>query len=107
MVRRILKVIFRLGLFEKPSLKDESLLGSKENRTAAFNASREGIVLLQNKDNILPLDFNKLKSLAVIGPNANVARTGGGGSSQVDPIVAPSPLEILKAMVKILFQHPG
>jgi beta-glucosidase len=95
-VKRILRVIFKLGLFERPSLKDESLLGSKENRTVAFNASREGIVLLQNKDNILPLDFNKIKSLAVIGPNANVARTGGGGSSQVDPIVAPGPLEILK-----------
>jgi beta-glucosidase len=95
-VRRILKVIFKLGLFEKSSLKDESLLGSKENLDAALNASREGIVLLQNKNNILPLDFNKIKSLAVIGPNAAIERTGGGGSSRVNPLEAPSPLEILK-----------
>jgi beta-glucosidase len=95
-VRRILRVIFKLGLFEKPSLKDEKLLGSKENKTVAYNASREGIVLLKNQDNFLPLDFKKIKSLAVIGPNANKARTGGGGSSQVEPINAPSPLEVLK-----------
>ena len=95
-VRRILKVIFKLGLFEKPSLGDESLLGSKENKEAALNASREGIVLLQNKNNILPLDFNKIKTLAVIGPNADIERTGGGGSSRVDPLEATSPFEILK-----------
>jgi beta-glucosidase len=95
-VRRILRVIFKLGLFEKPSLKDESLIGSLENRKAAFEAAKEGIVLLQNKDNILPLDFSKLKSIAVIGPNAMVCRTGGGGSSRVDPLEAPSPLKILE-----------
>ncbi|MCX6121239.1 MAG: glycoside hydrolase family 3 C-terminal domain-containing protein [Ignavibacteriales bacterium] len=95
-VRRILRVIFTLGLFEKPSLKDESLIGSLDNRKAAFEAAKEGIVLLQNKENILPLDFSKLKSIAIIGPNAAICRTGGGGSSQVDPLEAPSPLEILK-----------
>jgi beta-glucosidase len=95
-VRRILRVIFTLGLFEKPSLKDENLIGSLENRKTAFEAAKEGIVLLQNKDNILPLDFSKLKSIAIIGPNAMICRTGGGGSSMVDPLEAPSPLEILK-----------
>jgi beta-glucosidase len=91
-----LRVIFTLGLFEKPSLKDENLIGSLENRKTAFEAAKEGIVLLQNKDNILPLDFSKLKSIAIIGPNAMICRTGGGGSSMVDPLEAPSPLEILK-----------
>jgi beta-glucosidase len=95
-VRRILRIIFTLGLFEKPSLKDENLISSLENRNAAFEAAKEGIVLLQNKDNVLPLDFLKLKSIAIIGPNAMACRTGGGGSSKVDPLEAPSPLEILK-----------
>jgi len=95
-VRRILRVLFKLGLFEKPSLKDTSLLGTAENRAAALDAAKEGIVLLQNKDNFLPMEFSKYKSIAVIGPNAAVCRTGGGGSSMVDPINAPSPLEILK-----------
>lgn len=95
-VRRILRTIFKLGLFEKPSLKDNYKIGTKENREAAFLGTREGIVLLKNQNNILPLNFSKLKSVAVIGPNAAKARTGGGGSSQVDPIKAPSPLEILQ-----------
>lgn len=95
-VKRILSVIFKLGLFEKPSLKDESLIGSRENLNVAFEAARSGIVLLQNTENILPLDFSKLKSIAVIGPNASIARTGGGGSSQVDVIKALSPLDVIK-----------
>ncbi len=95
-VRRILRVLFKLGLFEKPSLKDESLLGTKENLDAAYKTALEGIILLQNKDNILPLDFYKIKSVAVVGPNAHIARTGGGGSSMVDPINVSSPLQILK-----------
>jgi len=95
-VRRTLRTIFRLGLFEKPSLKDDFKVGTKENREAAFLGTREGIVLLKNQNDILPLNFSKLKSVAVIGPNAAKARTGGGGSSQVDPLEAPSPLEILK-----------
>lgn len=95
-VRRTLRTIFRLGLFEKPSLKDDYKAGTNENREAAFLAAREGIVLLKNEENILPLNFSNYKSVAVIGPNAAKARTGGGGSSQVDPLEAPSPLEILK-----------
>lgn len=95
-VRRTLRTIFRLGLFEKASLKDDFKAGTEANREAAFHGTREGIVLLKNQKNILPLNFSKLKSVAVIGPNAAKARTGGGGSSQVDPLLSPSPLEILK-----------
>ncbi len=95
-VRRILRVLFKMGLFEKPSLKDDYTSGTKENLDAAYKAALEGIILLENKDNILPLDFSKIKSIAVVGPNAHVARTGGGGSSLVDPITAASPLQIIK-----------
>jgi beta-glucosidase len=48
---------------------------------------------------VLPLDKNKIKSLAVLGPNATEARTGGGGSSKVTPFYAVSPLEGLKKAV--------
>ncbi len=95
-VRRILRVLFKMGLFEKPSLKDDYVSGTKENLDAAYKAALEGIILLENKDNILPLDFSKIKSVAVVGPNAHIARTGGGGSSLVDPIEAASPLQIIK-----------
>ncbi len=95
-VRRILRTEFALGLFEHPSLKDERLIGTPENREAAYRAALEGAVLLKNADGALPLTINRLHSIAVIGPDAAVCRTGGGGSSMVDPISAPSPLEILK-----------
>lgn len=95
-VSRILRVMFRLGLFENPGSEDKSLLGSRENRQAAFEAERAGIVLLKNSGNILPLDINKVKSIAVIGPNADNLRAGGGGSSMVNPLTSVSPLQALQ-----------
>lgn len=95
-VKRILRVIFKIGLFENPGNAEPALLGTKGNRTAAFEAGRAGIVLLQNKDNILPLDVKHLNSVAIIGPGAAKLRAGGGGSSQVDPLTSVSPLEALK-----------
>ncbi len=108
-VRRILTVIFKLGLFEHPRKEDAGLLNTKENRDISLQLAREGIVLLKN-DGILPLDKNKLKSIAVIGPNAAIARTGGGGSSEVTPLYSISPLQALQnkigSMVKINYA-PG
>ncbi|MDP4176409.1 MAG: glycoside hydrolase family 3 C-terminal domain-containing protein [Bacteroidota bacterium] len=98
-IRRILRVIFKLGLFENPGKEQPALLHSKENLKAAFEAERSAIVLLKNENNVLPLNINKIKSIAVIGPNAAVLRTGGGGSSKVDPITAVSPLETLSKQI--------
>ncbi|MGE5458669.1 MAG: glycoside hydrolase family 3 C-terminal domain-containing protein, partial [Methanococcaceae archaeon] len=95
-VRRILRVIFKLGLFENTGKPDNSLLGTKENLKAAYEGARGGIVLLKNEKNILPLNMDKIKSIAVVGPNANELRTGGGGSSQVSPLTSISPLDALK-----------
>ncbi|MFA3783896.1 glycoside hydrolase family 3 C-terminal domain-containing protein [Melioribacteraceae bacterium 4301-Me] len=95
-VRRILTVIFKLGLFDKEIKPDESMINSKENREIAYKTSLESIVLLKNTDGILPLKQHNIKTLAVIGPNANKARTGGGGSALVSPINPVSPLEGLK-----------
>ena len=53
-------------------------------------------MLLKNSGNLLPLDSAKIKTLAVIGPNAAVARTGGGGSSLVRSNYAVTPLEAIK-----------
>lgn len=72
-VRRILKVKFLLGLFENPyvdagTAKREA--NTKENRELALQAAREGIVLLKNENNLLPLNKD-IKTIAVIGPNAD------------------------------------
>jgi beta-glucosidase len=72
-VRRVLELKFRLGLFEHPYADLDSakrVLHSKENQELALQAAREGIVLLRNEKNLLPLPRN-LKSIAVIGPNAD------------------------------------
>ena len=73
-VRRVLRLKFRLGLFDHPNtlLKDYPLFGSKEHALIALHAAEESEVLLKNKDNILPLPQGK--KLLVTGPNANSMR---------------------------------
>jgi beta-glucosidase len=96
-VKRILTVIFKLGLFDKPVLEENSaLINSPENRKVAYETSKASIVLLKNDQNILPLDKEKIKTIAVIGPNAEIARTGGGGSAYVSSIDPVAPLNGLK-----------
>jgi beta-glucosidase len=75
-VRRILGLKFRLGLFESPYVDREhavSVSNSDGHREVALRAAREGIVLLKNDNNLLPLRKN-IDSVAVIGPNANNGR---------------------------------
>lgn len=79
-VSRILYQKFQLGLFENPYVDPEKaarLTDTKEDRELAAEAARRSIVLLKNEKNVLPLDKTKLKSVAVIGPNANRAHLGG------------------------------
>jgi beta-glucosidase len=108
-VKNILTLMFKLGIFDKSTLEDKLLINSTENRRTAYETALSSIVLLKNDQNILPLNKVRLKTIAVIGPNADTARTGGGGSSEVDPINPVSFLEGLKnklpANVKILFSR--
>jgi len=95
-VRNILTVIFEMGLFDKPVLqRDETLINSPENRKIAYETSLKSIVLLKNDQGYLPLKNQSIKKIAVIGPNADTARTGGGGSSEVYDI---SPVSILDGL---------
>jgi beta-glucosidase len=75
-VRRILRIKYLLGLFDNPYVDVDKAVkegNTKENRELALRTAREGIVLLKNKKNLLPLD-KKIKSIAVIGPNADAER---------------------------------
>jgi beta-glucosidase len=79
-VSRVLRQKFQLGLFENPYVdpgRAEQMTDTNEDRALAADAARRSIVLLKNQNNILPLDRSKLKSLAVIGPNAAKAHLGG------------------------------
>lgn len=80
-VRRVLRLKYRLGLFETPvyTHKDFPLFGSKEHAAAALQAAEESLVLLKNADGILPLTPGK--KLLITGPNANSMRTLNGGWS--------------------------
>jgi beta-glucosidase len=91
-VRRILQVMFRAGLFDeqKPGGGE---IDTPAQRAVARQAATEGMVLLKNEGRTLPLDAAKKPSIAVIGPSAAVARTGGGGSSLVRPKYAITPLQ--------------
>jgi beta-glucosidase len=79
-VARVLRVKFQLGLFENPFVDVEravQLTNSHAHRQLAAEAARRSIILLKNAGNLLPLDSNKLQSLAVIGPNAAEVHLGG------------------------------
>ena len=80
-VRRILRVKYRLNLFEQPNTggKNYSLFGSDEHAIAALGAAEESIVLLKNEGNTLPLALGK--KILLTGPNANQMRCLNGGWS--------------------------
>lgn len=98
-IRRLLRVRFKAGLFDQQSLVDETVVHREEHKQLALEAAKQSIVLLKNERNVLPLARNKIKSLAVLGPNAMEARTGGGGSSKVTPFYSVSPLDGLEKAV--------
>jgi beta-glucosidase len=82
-LRRVLEMKFHLGLFEHPYVDVEhavEVMHSRANQDLALRAGREGIVLLKNDRNLLPLKKD-LKSIAVIGPNADDARNQLGDYS--------------------------
>jgi len=90
--RRNLYVRFAAGLFS-PVRVDSSVLNSKSTNNFVRTLAEDGITLLKNENNILPFHRDKIKSIAVIGPNASELRSGGGGSSYTEPFYKVSPLD--------------
>lgn len=68
----------------------------RKDADIALKIGEEGVVLLKNQNHLLPLNAHKIHSIAIIGPFAEHAMTGGGGSSHVDPILTVSPKEGIK-----------
>jgi beta-glucosidase len=102
-VTRILRVIFVSGIFDHPHTGGGEVDTPAQQAVARAGAI-ESIVLLKNDGGLLPLDPTKIHSIAVIGPNAAVARTGGGGSSLVRPKYAIAPLDGMKERAGSAFQ---
>jgi beta-glucosidase len=94
-VRRVLREKFRLGLFEHPYVNPQQavkIVHSQEHQDLALKVAREGIVLLKNEQNLLPLK-KTLKSIAVIGPDAD------NGANQLGDYTART---VLQPVVTIL-----
>ncbi len=82
-VARVLTAKFQAGLFENPYVdpaQAEAVSNTPEHQAVALEAARQSIVLLKNDKGLLPLDRKRLKTLAVIGPNAKGVHLGGYSS---------------------------
>ena len=104
-IRRLLRVMFLVGLFDDQNKLPKGSRNTSEHQELARIIAEDGIVLLKNENNLLPLNVNKVKKLAVVGPNANFRLEGtdilsGGGSSRNFPPYEISPLEGLKNKCK-------
>lgn len=78
-VRRVLRKKFELGLFEGDKINPDDVkkvVRSKEHVALAKRVADESIILTENKNNILPLDTDKYKKIAVVGPNGHYALMG-------------------------------
>jgi len=93
LVRRFSEM-FRFGLFDHPHTTKP--IPAKQDGVISREIAAQCAVLLKNSGNELPLRPDAIRSLAVVGPYAGAAHTGGGGSSQVDPLYTVLPIDGLK-----------
>ncbi|HZR28206.1 MAG TPA: glycoside hydrolase family 3 C-terminal domain-containing protein [Terriglobales bacterium] len=96
LVRRF-STMMRLGVFDHPP--GNTPIPAQQDGAIARQIAEAGTVLLQNNGGLLPLNAATLHSIALIGPGATAAKTGGGGSSSVAPLYTVSPLTGLRNRV--------
>ena len=99
-VRRVLRLMVRTGTLDplpassSPTLPDPAAaVNSPAHQALARRVALEGITLLKNKDSFLPLDKKTIKSIAVVGPNAQNTPLGGRWSAEVHPFYQVSILD--------------
>ena len=92
-VRRILRKAIEFGFFDQSQTDTDIPFYSQEGRQIALEVARASMVLLKNSGNLLPLDESRVKTIAVIGPDAYPAVPSGGGSAETKPFNAVSYLE--------------
>jgi beta-glucosidase len=95
-VRRLLRFVARSGRFGDPEPRPEEAVNRPEHRALARRAAAEGMVLVRN-EGLLPLTPERVRRLAVIGPNAARGQIQGGGSSAVFPHYQVMPLDGFRA----------
>jgi Beta-glucosidase-related glycosidases len=95
-VANVLRVMLKTKMVEDKN-REKGAMNTLAHQQAAYYSAVEAAVLLQNKDNLLPFDFNKLKSVAVIGDNATRKHCGGGLSSEIKALYEITPLEAIQS----------
>lgn len=102
LVRRNLRVMMLTGLFDRPEKLPEGSRNTTEHQVLARRAAEEGMVLLKNDRNLLPLDIENLKRISVHGKHMRLkfGRILKGGSSAVKPPHEITPLEGLEKKVR-------
>jgi beta-glucosidase len=84
-VRRLLRKAIEFGFLDREQADYTIPAYSQSGRRLTVEEARDGMVLLKNDNHLLPLDRKKIKTIAVLGPDAYPAVTGGGGSSLTKP----------------------
>jgi len=98
-VLRLFRTVLRYGFLDHPQFDPADSTYSVANRAIALDGARESITLLKNEGSLLPLDPAKIKTIAVIGPDAYPAVPGGGGSSEAH---AFEPVSTLTGIANLL-----
>jgi beta-glucosidase len=93
MIEHRLAIEIRAGLFDHP--RTITPINAATDGTVARSVAEQSAVLLKNAGSALPLDAKKLHSIAVVGPYAQAAHPGGGGSAHVNPLHTVSPVDAI------------
>ena len=93
----VLRVMIKTNVLDPKKRFGPGSMNTKEHQQATYDVAAEAIVLLKNQNNLLPLDFSSIKSLAVIGDNATRKHSNGGLSSEIKAVYEVTPLEALRA----------
>ena len=99
-VRRILRLMFRLGVIGDGSRRPAGERNTPAHQAAARAIASEAITLLKNEKRLLPLDAGKIRRLLVVGDNADCRHHFGGHSSAVKALYEVTPLEGLKRLLE-------
>ena len=97
-VQRLLRTMLRYGFLDRPQFDPADSTYSVADRAVAMDAARESLTLLKNDGRLLPLDPAKVKTIAVIGPDAWPAVTSGGGAAETP---AFEPVSILTGIANL------
>lgn len=96
-VRNILRMMYRLKMIGKHAEERKAgTYNTLEHREAILKTAEESMILLQNEENLLPLDAKKIKKLVVVGQNAAKIHSDGGGSAEIKSLYEICPLMGLK-----------